>query len=295
MKNDDILISIIVPTYNRAALIDKTIHSLLNQTKDNFEIIIVDDGSTDNTKEVIEKIKDRRVQYIYKTNSERGATRNLGAKHAKGRYINFFDSDDIAYTNHTLEASKVISELNPDVFHLNFDIKTPDGRPCSSPTKIHNINKQLIKGNVMSCNGVFIKKEIALKNPFNEIRELSASEDYLLWLQLASKFNILHSNTITSTIINHDLRSVLNMNQDALIARKLLMLKLCLQNSSITSYYKNNLHVLKANTYSYISLHLILSNEKVNSKKFLKKAIKADFKFLFTKRFLAIIKRYIKG
>lgn len=294
-QDENILISIIVPTYNRASLIGNTIKSLLEQNVDNFEIIVVDDGSTDNTKEVISSISDSRIKYVYKDNSERGATRNAGVKHARGTYVNFFDSDDLARPNHTEEALNLITKSNPEVFHLNFDIKTPDGKISAKPTKIKDINRQLINGNLLSCNGVFMRRTIALKHPFSEIRALSASEDYYLWLELASKYAITHSDVITSTIIDHEGRSVVKINEEALIARKTLMLKLCLENKAITTYYKNNLNRLKSNTYSYISLHLVLSKNKKWSKKYLGKAIKSDFKFLFTRRFLAIIKLLLRS
>ena len=94
MKNS--FISVIVPTYNRADLISETIESILNQTYKYFELIIVDDGSTDNTEEVIRKFKDSRIKYI-KTDNWGGPARprNTGIKKTKGEYIAFCDDDDI--------------------------------------------------------------------------------------------------------------------------------------------------------------------------------------------------------
>ena len=90
-------VSIILPTYNRAYIIEKGINSLLNQTYQDFEIIIVDDGSTDNTEEIIKKLqeKDKRIKYIkLKTNKGAATARNIGIKAARGEYIAFQDSDD---------------------------------------------------------------------------------------------------------------------------------------------------------------------------------------------------------
>jgi glycosyltransferase involved in cell wall biosynthesis len=90
-------ISVIVPTYNRSELLPRAINSILNQTFKDFELIIVDDGSTDNTKKIIEKYSenDSRIKYIYQENSG-GPPRpkNTGIKIAKGNYIAFLDSDD---------------------------------------------------------------------------------------------------------------------------------------------------------------------------------------------------------
>ncbi len=285
--------SIVIPTYNRADFIGKTIESLLKQSYSNFEIIVVDDGSTDATQSIVEKITDERVFYFKKANAERGAARNFGANKSNGDYINFFDSDDLAYEHHLQTAYETITHYQPPIFHLGFDIKSPEGKIVRTPTPINNINKQLIHGNVMSCNGVFIKKDIALKNAFSEIRELSASEDYLLWLQLAAQHPILNNNTITSTIIEHDQRSVLSINKEALIKRKELMLKLALEDSHIKNFYKEQLTQLKLNTYSYIALHLIMAKEKKTGVNFLKRAVRTDFNFIFSKRFLATIKHLL--
>lgn len=288
-----ILFSIVIPTYNRADFIDKTIQSLLKQTYLNFEIIVIDDGSTDNTEEVVKAIKDNRIRYYKKENAERGAARNFGAYKAKGNYINFFDSDDLAYSNHLETAYDVILDNNPNVFALHYDIKNTDNQIIRKGTPFKNINTQLIDGNLLSCNGVFVKKEIALKHPFSELRELSASEDYLLWLQLAANYTFKHCNTKTSAILEHDARSVLNINKEVLIKRKQLMLQMALEDEAINNYYANSLNSLKINTYSYISLHLVMAGYKKDGFKYLLKSLKSSPSFILKKRFFAIIKHLI--
>ena len=89
-------ISIIIPTYNRGYTILKSIKSVLNQTYKNFEILIIDDGSNDNTKDLILNLEDSRIKYI-KLKNNKGASfaRNIGIQKASGKYISFLDSDDI--------------------------------------------------------------------------------------------------------------------------------------------------------------------------------------------------------
>src|SRR6218665_334920 len=109
-------ISIIIPTYNRAHLIEKTILSILNQTSSNFEVIVVDDGSTDNTEEVVSKFLSETFRYFKIPNSERGAARNHGTSHAIGDYVNWFDSDDEMLPNHVEMIQKMIDMHNaPEV------------------------------------------------------------------------------------------------------------------------------------------------------------------------------------
>ena len=88
-------ISIIIPTFNRAHLLERTINSVLKQTYTDFEIIIIDDASQDNTKDIVQRFKNKNIKYL-RQNENKGApaARNRGIQEAKGRYIAFLDSDD---------------------------------------------------------------------------------------------------------------------------------------------------------------------------------------------------------
>ena len=87
-------ISVIIPTYNRRLSIEVAIKSVLSQSYKEFELIIIDDGSTDKTKELIEFIDDRRIQYFYQENQGSSVARNLGVEKSEGDFIAFLDSDD---------------------------------------------------------------------------------------------------------------------------------------------------------------------------------------------------------
>ena len=90
------LVSIIMPVYNCENYLDKSITSVLNQTLDNIELIIINDGSTDNSNKIIEKYlnKDNRIKYINQSNNGVSIARNKGIDMAKGKYIGFVDGDD---------------------------------------------------------------------------------------------------------------------------------------------------------------------------------------------------------
>jgi glycosyltransferase involved in cell wall biosynthesis len=285
--------SVIIPTYNRASFIKKTIASVLNQSYSNFELLVVDDGSSDNTKEIVESIKDPRITYHKKENGERAKARNFGTNIAKGDYVNFLDSDDLLFPNHLEEALKIIESLNsPEVFHLNYDIRDENGNILSKPRKFAgDLNLQMIiKGNLLSCNGVFIRKDIALQNPFNEDRALSASEDYELWLRLAARFRLNYSNTVTSSIVNHDLRSVLNFDKKALIKRLNLFIHYIYSDEVFSSKFSRYKKLMIAHTYSYIALHVSLTGaDKIVSIKYLLRSVFKSYSTLFSKRFYAII------
>ncbi len=288
------LVSIIIPTYNRKSFVVKTIDSLLKQESDDYELIVVDDGSTDDTEEHFKSFSHPKVSYYKIANSERGYARNFGARQAKGEYVNFFDSDDLAYPNHVKHAVDFISAKNkPEVFHLDYDIKTPEGDNVPF-TRISDseIGKWLIDhGNVLSCNGVFIRKDIAEQFPFCESRILSGTEDYALWLRLSSRFKIWRVPGATSTIINHELRSMASHDVVKLINRNMFLLDYLQNDEHFMYYVGENFNLLESECFSYIALHIVLAGNNKQGFNFLLKALKADRTFPFRGvRFMAIIK-----
>jgi len=268
-------VSIIIPTYNRASFIDKTLRSLCTQTSSDFEIIVVDDGSTDNTQEVVEAIEDNRINYFKKTNAERGAARNYGAAKAIGNYLNFFDSDDLAYDCHVSTALDYIKKTgNPEVFHQNYDVKDIHGKVLAKKRLITDINKQLISGNLLSCNGVFIRKDVFEKFRFSEDIKLSGSEDFLLWLQLSFAYRIHSIDKVTSSIVEHDCRSVITTDVAKLIERKTRLIEHLVSSCSHTPNFMNNKEVILSNTYLYVSLHLALLHQRATSLEYLWRGLK---------------------
>ena len=171
------------------------IPSVLNQTIMQFELIIIDDGSTDNTAEIVKKFSDKRIQYLKKRNEERAIARNYGISKAKGDYVTFLDSDDHVYPQFLEEAIKVMEQHDhPEWFHLAYEIKDEKGRILRQENKRKgNINPSLITGNHLSCIGVFVRKDIIQKHQFNTDPDIIGSEDYLLWLELASRYTLKYS------------------------------------------------------------------------------------------------------
>ena len=186
--------SIIVPTFNRASSLPKVINSLINieYPKELFEIIVINDGSEDNTLEVLRSYENYISYYSIK-NSERGYARNYGASKSKFKYLNFFDSDDLCLGNHLIcAAGTIITNNFPEFIAQGFEMKTEDGKTTFKTNWRGNelLNKKLYK-NILSCDGVFIRSDIALENNFSNDRKLSGSEDWLLWFQIAR----LHKST----------------------------------------------------------------------------------------------------
>lgn len=109
--------SVIIPTYNRGYILEKAIRSVYNQQgKIDSEIIIVDDGSTDNTKEIVDNITDRRIRYFSQLNQGPSSARNLGLKHATKEWIVYLDSDNTLYPNYFEVISRAIND-HPTMFY----------------------------------------------------------------------------------------------------------------------------------------------------------------------------------
>jgi glycosyltransferase involved in cell wall biosynthesis len=107
------LFSVVIPVYNRAGLLREAITSVLAQTDQDFEIVVVDDGSTDDPERVVKEFADPRIVFLRQKNRGGGAARNTGIDQARGRYIAFLDSDDHYLPHHLATMRKLLAE-NPD-------------------------------------------------------------------------------------------------------------------------------------------------------------------------------------
>ncbi len=294
MSSETPIISIIVPTYNRGHLIEKTILSLLSQTDNRYEIIIVDDGSTDDTESIVASYLSDKLFYYKKENVERAAARNFGTQKARGEYINWFDSDDLAMENHIATAiSQIETEGDIAWFHLNYSIIYSSGKIIRKGNSITDLKKSLIKGNVLSCNGVFVKKEIAIKNPFNEDRALSASEDYELWLRLISQFFCKCIDINTSFIVQHDERSVLMSDPQKLITRFEKFIQYTTSNDSVCGFLGEFLSYFVMKNYLILAVDLAVNGYKKEAIHYLKLSLKSSKKLFLERAFYATIKHIL--
>lgn len=195
-----VFFSVVLPTFNRSNFITGAINSLLNQTYDDWELIIVDDGSTDNTKKVVEQFskKDSRIKYHYQKNSERSAARNNGINKTKGNYICFIDSDDLYEEGYLNALHKFIqkNESKKGMFFCNVS-RLENGVKEKVPHEAlenyaNEIEYILLSKETVIPARVCIHEEILKFNQFDET--LNVSEDAELFTRILAKYPMIQFN-----------------------------------------------------------------------------------------------------
>lgn len=192
------LISVIIPTYNRTNYITQAINSVLRQTYMNFEIIVVDDGSIDNTKEIVASYVSGILKYVFQENSGPSAARNMGIRLARGEYIAFLDSDDL-WDPQKLEIQTAMFRDDPALGIVFSNVRYVDGNDKiirdSIAQKGYEFSGDYIKETLEirfpfpSSSAVMIKKEVVEEvGLFDE--SLRLGEDGDLWLRTAFLFKV---------------------------------------------------------------------------------------------------------
>ena len=243
------MISIIIPTYNRGYIIKKSIDSILKQSYTDFELIIVDDGSTDNTKEVVNSINDNRIKYItYEKNMGACYARNIGIKEAKGEFITFHDSDDYCYKDRIKYQYENMIKNKSDIDFCNFDSY------CNNKFLRHNITfylKHLIKKhgyyyaacykNYIGTPALMVRNEVLKNNTFDE--RLSRLQDYDLILRLLSNYKVSHTDIV---LLRQDVQenSITKDNTKGIESIDLMLEKYD------NKLLKSTLYYMKGNMYS---------------------------------------------
>lgn len=287
--------SIVIPTYNRADFILKTLNTVLLQSFSDFEVIIVDNCSTDNTSELINNINDHRVSYyVNEQNYDRSYSRNRGIQLSKGEFITFLDSDDL-YKENCLQDAHDFIQANPNskFFYCDYDFIDLSGKITAGNTSspkykkaIHNI----LYANYISCIGVFIDKELIREEKFDTTDFLIGSEDWEIWIRIINKVEkVGHIPKVNTLVTEHPGRTMNQFNGEKLDKRTHFLME---KNMAIAikhnfvSEFKSSCYLLIGNGYQE-------SDDVKNALKYWKKAIYVKFSFIFHYRALALLKNII--
>lgn len=270
-KNKSPLISIIIPTYNHAEFLKDSLGSVISQTYKNWEAIVVNNYSEDNTKEVVDDFNEPRIKLIdFRNNGIIAASRNKAIIEANGEIVAFLDSDDLWYPD-KLEVcvGKLVSEGQDAVCHGEKWIWV-DG--CSrdvqyGPASSSDYNSLLFDGNCISTSALICRREHVLSvGCFSEDKEIVTAEDYDLWLKLArSGVNFSFITTIlgeyrihpggSSQAIRKNVRAIINVisrHANTLDAHKLIRLRKSKANVYLGASRGMQKQGMRANSVKYI-------------------------------------------
>lgn len=192
--NDCPTVSVVIPTYNRSNIIQDTINSVIQQSYSNLEIIVVDDGSEDNTPQVMSKYKHKCLKYIrLAENRGANAARNMGIKNSTGKYISFLDSDDQYAKNNIQKKVEYLNDLPEEYAGVFTPHKTyKDGklwhksRFSGSVVELETIKERNVIGG-FSC--IAVKKSVFEKTGLLD-ESLKSAQDYDFYIRLLKKYKI---------------------------------------------------------------------------------------------------------
>lgn len=269
---DNPIVSVIIPTYNRAHLIGRAIQSVLNQTYQNLEIIVVDDGSTDNTGEVIKKFQehDKRIIYIkHEKNKGGSAARNTGIKAARGEYIAFQDSDDEWLPEKLEKQMEVFKNTSSKVGVVYTGFwRIKDNEKTYIPQswvkqKDGNIYFELLKGNFVTTQSIVVRK-VSLERVGYFDEKLPRLQDWELVIRLSKyyDFKCIDEPLLTSPFTPDSISA----NNDALVKAFELIL-----NKHFKDFNKHK--EILSKHYFNIGINLCLSNNFEKGRNYLIKAI----------------------
>lgn len=193
------MISVIIPTYNRARLIERALRSVLDQTVKDLEVIVADDGSADDTEAVLNRIDDSRLRYIrLPQNNGAGAARNAGIDQARGEYIAFQDSDDQWFPQKLEIQLQQLQSTGADMVFCAFQRQSASGEMTIVPPKAIRpgrvSRKQLLYDNFITPQALLGKRDCFIKNRFDET--MPALEDWELVLRLAQQYDIRYYDDV---------------------------------------------------------------------------------------------------
>ena len=212
------MFSVVIPLYNKELSVRNTINSVLDQTFKEFEIVIVNDGSTDNSLEIVQQFKDDRIRIIDKANGGVSSARNRGIKEAKYEWITFLDADDLWEDNHLQILNDMIADYRHCKVFCTSYIRSNQNLPQDQDNKVVVIEdyfKEAIKNYFFWTSVTCIHKTV-FKDVGDFNIELNRGEDLELWVRIGRKYTFVHSKLVTaiyrvdaenrSDIINYNIK-----------------------------------------------------------------------------------------
>ena len=204
--------SIVIPLYNKANYIENTLKSVLNQTFADYEIIVINDGSTDDSVTKVIGFNDSRIQLFNQKNQGASVARNLGIEKAKYEYIAFLDADDLWMTNHLEILNGLIQNFpNAGIFASRYelvfnngknDIPTFKGISADYEGIIPDYFETSLPNPIATSSSIVIPKGVFEKTGYFK-PTISSGQDVDMWIRIASKYPVVISNKVTASYLHY--------------------------------------------------------------------------------------------
>ena len=217
--NNSPLVSIVIPTYNHAPMLQRALATVVEQTYQNWNAIVVNNFSTDNTLEVVAAFNDPRIQCVnFRNNGVIGASRNEGIALATGKYVAFLDSDDTWFTTKLEKCVEILESGSDLVCHAEYwiDESGKSRLVAYGPSEAATHHNLIYKGNRISTSATVVRTALLKEvHGFDVSPELISTEDYDLWIRLAAKSDKFafiseplgeyhrHDNNVSANIEKH--------------------------------------------------------------------------------------------
>jgi glycosyltransferase involved in cell wall biosynthesis len=296
--------SVVIPTYNRGGLIAKTLASVFSQTCRDFEVVVVDDGSTDDTGRLLEPYARRgEVRYVrHEQNYERARARNTGMEAAAGEYVTFLDSDDLMYPSNLADAARYV-EANPEVklFHNLYELVDGRGRVLCRYDfpSLDDPVRAITGGNFLSSVGVFIHRDVYSGYRFDTAAALTGSEDWEFWLRVVADHRPGRIDKVNNGVVQHGDRSTNGVELERLKERFAYLTNKVANDPHLRSVYGANLKRLEAGALLYTGTVANLNCRHGEALRLLLRAASLDLRLAasvsFVKAFGIAVLRLDKG
>ncbi len=294
--SNPLFFTVVIPTYNREKYIANTLESVLAQVYPHFEVIVVDNCSTDNTLEVLRPyVESERIKFIRnERNEERAFSRNVGMENAKGDYLTLLDSDDFMYPANLADAAKFAAD-NPSIkcFHNYYELLDGEGNVIYR-YKLPPLNDRLAAisgGNFMSCIGNFMHRDVYRNYRFDITKDLTGGEDWEFWLRVLADHKVARIEKVNSGILQHVSRSINNQSLESMERGLKYMIEKLRGDPHLSTVYADHLNRIEANCLLYLNLLANDGRMKEKARFFLLAAAKRDINVVFTVRFIRSLRR----
>jgi len=289
----DGLVSVVIPTYNRSALLHDSIKTVLDQTYNNIQIIVVDDGSTDDTSDVAYKLRDKIV-YLKQANSGPGAARNAGIRKAKGEYVAFIDSDDL-WREDKIERQVEFMRENPEYALCCTDFREITPEKIIHKSILENmivkdgyVFEHLLKNQFVKTSTVMVRSKVFKQSGFFH-EKLRAFEDRYLWLNIAreNKIHFIPEVLVTARIQGDNITE----NTDVMYENFHNFYQLLLEDGRLTTNQRKLVKTIIAKNHFDMAYRLRENGEAVRSRNLYMKSLTNNFQFW---TLLAYLRTFIK-